>query len=219
MKSKINSLAEYFKEYEKSTNDPEKFWEGIANEFIWRKKWDKVLEYEFNTPKISWFKNAKLNITENIFERQLDNISNKTAIIWEPNNPEEDVIKISYKELYEKTCQFSNAMEANGVKKGDRVIIYMPMVPEAAIAMLSCARIGAIHSIVFAGFSSNALADRINDCNAKMVLTSDGNFRGAKNIPVKSVVDDALDNCKSVSKVIVLKKTGEKINMINGRDL
>ena len=219
MKSKINSLAEYFKEYEKSINDPEKFWEGIANEFIWKKKWDKVLEYEFNTPKISWFKNAKLNITENIFERQLDNISNKTAIIWEPNNPEEDVIKISYKELYEKTCQFSNAMEANGVKKGDRVIIYMPMVPEAAIAMLSCARIGAIHSIVFAGFSSNALADRINDCNAKMVLTSDGNFRGAKNIPVKSVVDDALDNCKSVSKVIVLKRTGEKINMINGRDL
>ncbi len=219
MKSKINSLSEYFKEYEKSINDPEKFWEGIANEFIWRNKWDKVLEYEFNTPKISWFKNAKLNITENIFERQLDNISNKTAIIWEPNNPEEDVIKISYKELYEKTCQFSNAMEANGVKKGDRVVIYMPMVPEAAIAMLSCARIGAIHSIVFAGFSSNALADRINDCNAKMVLTSDGNFRGAKNIPVKSVVDDALDNCKSVSKVIVLKRTGEKINMINGRDL
>ncbi len=219
MKSKINSLSEYFKEYEKSINDPEKFWEGIANEFIWRKKWDKVLEYEFNTPKISWFKNAKLNITENIFERQLDNISNKTAIIWEPNNPEEDVIKISYKELYEKTCQFSNAMEANGVKKGDRVVIYMPMVPEAAIAMLSCARIGAIHSIVFAGFSSNALADRINDCNAKMVLTSDGNFRGAKNIPVKSVVDDALDNCKSVSKVIVLKRTGEKINMIKGRDL
>ena len=219
MKSKINSLAEYFKEYEKSINDPEKFWEGIANEFIWKKKWDKVLEYEFNTPKISWFKNAKLNITENIFERQLDNISDKTAIIWEPNNPEEDVIKISYKELYEKTCQFSNAMEANGVKKGDRVIIYMPMVPEAAIAMLSCARIGAIHSIVFAGFSSNALADRINDCNAKMVLTSDGNFRGAKNIPVKSVVDDALDNCKSVSKVIVLKRTGEKIKMINNRDL
>ena len=219
MNSKINSLAEYFKEYEKSINDPKKFWEGIANEFIWKKKWDKVLEYEFNTPKISWFKNAKLNITENIFERQLDNISNKTAIIWEPNNPEEDVIKISYKELYEKTCQFSNAMEANGVKKGDRVVIYMPMVPEAAIAMLSCARIGAIHSIVFAGFSSNALADRINDCNAKMVLTSDGNFRGAKNIPVKSVVDDALDNCKSVSKVIVLKRTGEKINMINGRDL
>ena len=219
MKIKINSLSEYFKEYEKSINDPEKFWEGIANEFIWRNKWDKVLEYEFNTPKISWFKNAKLNITENIFERQLDNISNKTAIIWEPNNPEEDVIKISYKELYEKTCQFSNAMEANGVKKGDRVVIYMPMVPEAAIAMLSCARIGAIHSIVFAGFSSNALADRINDCNAKMVLTSDGNFRGAKNIPVKSVVDDALDNCKSVSKVIVLKRTGEKINMIKGRDL
>ena len=219
MNSKINSLAQYFEEYEKSINDPEKFWEGIANEFIWRKKWDKVLEYEFNTPKISWFKNAKLNITENIFERQLDNISNKTAIIWEPNNPEEDVIKISYKELYKKTCQFSNAMESNGVKKGDRVVIYMPMVPEAAIAMLSCARIGAIHSIVFAGFSSNALADRINDCNAKMVLTSDGNFRGTKNIPVKSVVDDALDNCKSVSKVIVLKRTGEKINMINGRDL
>ena len=219
MGNKINSLSEYFKEYEKSIKNPRKFWEEIANEFIWIKKWDKVLEFEFDTPKISWFKNAKLNITENIFERQLNENSNKTAIIWEPNNPEEDVIKISYKELFEKTCQFSNAMEANGVKKGDRVIIYMPMVPEAAIAMLSCARIGAIHSIVFAGFSSNALADRINDCNAKMVLTSDGNFRGAKNIPVKPVVDEALENCKSVSKVIVLKRTGEKINMINGRDL
>jgi len=219
MSNKINSLSEYFTEYEKSINNPEKFWEEIANEFIWKKKWDKVLEFEFNTPKISWFKNAKLNITENIFERQLDEISDKTAIIWEPNNPEEDVIKISYKELYEKTCQFSNAMEANGVKKGDRVIIYMPMVPEAAIAMLSCARIGAVHSIVFAGFSSNALADRINDCNAKMVLTSDGNFRGAKNIPVKAVVDEALESCKSVSKVIVLKRTGENIKMINDRDL
>ena len=219
MGNKINSLSEYFKEYEKSIKNPEKFWEEIANEFIWIKKWDKVLEFDFDTPKISWFNNAKLNITENIFERQLDENLNKTAIIWEPNNPEEEVIKISYKELFEKTCQFSNAMEANGVKKGDRVIIYMPMVPEAAIAMLSCARIGAIHSIVFAGFSSNALADRINDCNAKMVLTSDGNFRGAKNIPVKPVVDEALENCKSVSKVIVLKRTGEKINMINGRDL
>jgi len=219
MSNKINSLAEYFIEYEKSVNNPEKFWEGIANEFIWKKKWDKVLEFEFDTPKISWFKNAKLNITENIFERQLDKISNKTAIIWEPNSPEEDVIKISYKELYEKTCQFSNAMEANGIKKGDRVIIYMPMVPEASIAMLSCARIGAVHSIVFAGFSSNALADRINDCNAKMVLTSDGNFRGTKNIPVKSVVDEALESCESVSKVVVLKRTGEKINMINDRDL
>ena len=219
MSNKINSLSEYFIEYEKSINNPEKFWEEIANEFIWKKKWDKVLEFEFNTPNISWFKNAKLNITENIFERQLEENSNKTAIIWEPNNPEEDVIKISYKELFEKTCQFSNAMEANGVKKGDRVIIYMPMVPEAAIAMLSCARIGAVHSIVFAGFSSNALADRINDCNAKMVLTSDGNFRGAKNIPVKSVVDEALESCKSVSKVIVLKRTGENIKMINHRDL
>tara|TARA_B100001250_G_scaffold156320_1_gene134414 strand:- start:1007 stop:2908 length:1902 start_codon:yes stop_codon:yes gene_type:complete len=219
MGNKINSLSEYFKEYEKSIKNPEKFWEEIANEFIWKKKWDKVLEFDFDTPKISWFNNAKLNITENIFERQLDENLNKTAIIWEPNNPEEEVIKISYKELFEKTCQFSNAMEANGVKKGDRVIIYMPMVPEAAIAMLSCARIGAIHSIVFAGFSSNALADRINDCNAKMVLTSDGNFRGAKNIPVKPIVDEALENCKSVSKVIVLKRTGEKINMINGRDL
>ena len=171
MSNKINSLAEYFREYEKSINNPEEFWEGIANEFIWKKKWDKVLDFEFDTPKISWFKNAKLNITENIFERQFDEISNKTAIIWEPNNPEEDVIKISYKELYKRTCQFSNAMEANGIKKGDRVIIYMPMVPEAAVAMLSCARIGAVHSIVFAGFSSQALADRINDCNAKMVMS------------------------------------------------
>jgi len=219
MNNKINTLSEYYREYEKSINNPEKFWEGIANRFSWIKKWDKVLEYEFDTPKISWFKNAKLNITENIFERQLDKISEKIAIIWEPNNPKEDVISLTYKELYEKTCQFANAMELNGVKKGDRVIIYMPMVPEAAIAMLACARVGAVHSIVFAGFSSKALADRINDCNAKMVLTSDGNFRGPKNIPVKAVVDEALDSCGSVSKVIVLKRTGKKVEMVKDRDL
>jgi acetyl-CoA synthetase len=219
MSVSIQSLSDYIKDYEKSINDPEKFWEDIANNFTWRKKWDKVLDYDFETPNISWFKNAKLNITENIFEKQLDSISNKLAIIWEPNDPNENNVNITYKELFEKTCQFANTMEENGIKKGDRVIIYMPMVPEAAIAMLACARVGAVHSIVFAGFSSNALADRINDSDAKMVLTSDGNFRGAKKIPVKAVVDEALEKTNSVSKVIVLKRTGEKVNMISGRDI
>ena len=215
---RITSLYDYFKKYEQSVKDPEEFWAEIADTFIWKKKWDKVLDWDFDSVDIKWFKNAKLNITENILEKNLIDRADKTAIIWEPNDPTEPSIHLTYKELYEETCKFSNALREKGIKKGDRVIIYMPMVPEAAIAMLACARVGAVHSVVFAGFSSTSLADRINDCQAKMVLTSDGNFRGNKTIPVKPVVDEALEKCKTIESVIVLERTKQKINMTSGRD-
>ena len=218
MNHKIQSLSGYIHEYQKSIHEPEKFWSRIAESFYWQKPWDKVLSWNFEGPEVKWFENGKLNITENIFERHLFTHGDKTAIIWEPNDPKEASLHISYRELFEKTCQFSNAMEAQGVKKGDRVIIYMPMIPEAAVAMLACARIGAVHSVVFAGFSSSALADRINYCQAKMVLTSDGNFRGAKNIAVKAVVDEALEKTNSVEKVIVCQRTRAEVEMKSGRD-
>ena len=215
---RINSLSEYFKKYELSEKDPESFWSEIADSFTWKKKWDKVLNWDFEKVNINWFQNAKLNITENIFERNLKLRGDKTAIIWEPNDPSESPIYLSYNQLYEETCRFSNALRAKGIKKGDRVIIYMPMVPEAAIAMLACARVGAVHSVVFAGFSSTSLADRINDCQAKMVLTSDGNFRGNKTIPVKPVVDEALEKSSTIESVIVLERTKQDIVMKEGRD-
>ena len=215
---RIKSLSEYFDQYEKSQNDPEGFWSKIAESFNWIKPWSKVLESDFEKVSIKWFIDAKLNITENIFERNLVKNKEKTAIIWEPNNPDEETKKISYQELYEETCRFSNALKDLGIKKGDRIIIYMPMVPEAAIAMLACARVGAIHSVVFAGFSSTSLADRIDDCEAKMVITSDGNFRGNKVIPVKSVVDEALEKSNSIQKVVVLKRTNQDVNLVENRD-
>ena len=215
---RIKTLSEYFKKYELSEKDPAKFWSQIADSFLWKKKWDNVLESDFENADFKWFKNAQLNITENIFERNLSERGDKTAIIWEPNDPKESPIYLSYKELYKQTCTFSNALRSKGIKKGDRVIIYMPMVPEAAIAMLACARVGAVHSVVFAGFSAASLADRINDCEAKMVLTSDGNFRGNKTIPVKDVVDEALEKCSSIESVIVLERTKQNINMEDGRD-
>ena len=219
MNHQIRNLLEYTNDYNKSITNPEDFWEEIANSFNWRKRWEKTLDWDFKTPKIEWFKNAKLNLTENIFERLLLTHKNKTAIIWEPNDPKISSIHISYGELFKQTCKFANAMKAQGIVKGDRVIIYMPMVPEATVAMLACARIGAVHSVVFAGFSASALADRINDCRAKMVLTSDGNFRGNKQIPVKLVVDEAISKTETVEKVIVLKRTGEDVKMQSGRDL
>ena len=215
---RIKSLSEYFDHYEKSQKDPEGFWSKIAESFNWIKPWSKVLESDFEKVSIKWFIDAKLNITENIFERNLVKNKEKTAIIWEPNNPDEETKKISYQELYEETCRFSNALKDLGIKKGDRIIIYMPMVPEAAIAMLACARVGAIHSVVFAGFSSTSLADRIDDCEAKMVITSDGNFRGNKVIPVKSVVDEALEKSNSIEKVVVLKRTNQDVNLVENRD-
>ena len=219
MNHKIKSLKDYIFEYQKSVDQPESFWSKIAESFEWQKPWDQVLSWDFEGPEVRWFENAKLNITENIFERHLNTHGDKAAIIWEPNNVNEKGLHITYKQLFERTCKFSNALEAQGVEKGDRIIIYMPMIPEAAVAMLACARIGAVHSVVFAGFSSSALADRINDCQAKMVLTSDGNFRGPKNIPVKAVVDKALEKTTSVEKVIVCQRTSAEIQMKSGRDL
>ncbi|MCK5209912.1 MAG: acetate--CoA ligase, partial [Cyclobacteriaceae bacterium] len=219
MARKIHTLAGYIHEYQRSILDPDAFWTQIADTFYWQKKWDSIVEWDFETPNIKWFVNAKLNITENIFERYLHTKKNKPAIIWEPNDPNEPSITLTYSELYEKTCQFANTLKANGIGKGDRVIIYMPMVPEAAIAMLACARVGAIHSVVFAGFSATSLADRIIDCSAKMVLTSDGNFRGSKTIPVKQVVDEALEKTSSIEKVIVLERTLTPVTMKAGRDI
>ena len=219
MSHKIQTLSGYIHEYQKSVLQPEAFWSRIAESFHWKKPWDKTLEWNFEGPDVKWFVNGKLNITENIFERYLHTKGDTPAILWEPNDPNEAGRSITYRELYEMTNQFCNALEAQGISKGDRVIIYMPMVPEAAVAMLACARIGAIHSVVFAGFSSSALADRIKDCTAKAVLTSDGNFRGAKQIPVKAVVDEALEKCESIEKVIVYQRTHDEVTMVEGRDI
>ncbi len=219
MSQKIQTLSGYFHEYQKSVLEPEAFWGRVADSFHWKKPWDEVLEWNFDEPSIKWFVNGKLNITENILDRHLYTKGDDPAIIWEANEPGESGVTLSYRQLYEQVCQFANALKSQGVKKGDRVIIYMPMVPEAAVAMLACARIGAVHSIVFAGFSANSLADRIVDCEAKMVLTSDGNYRGAKSIPVKAVVDEAIAMSESVEKVIVLKRTDTEVTMKSGRDL
>ena len=219
MSNKIQNLSSYFHEYQKSVADPESFWTNIADSFYWQKRWDKTLEWNFDQPSVKWFVNGKLNITENIFERHLLTIGDKPAIIWESNNPNEDSMILTYKQLHKKVCQLANVLKNNGIEKGDRVIIYMPMVPESAIAMLACARVGAVHSVVFAGFSATALADRMNDCQAKIILTSDGNYRGAKVIPVKKVVDEALNNAPSVKTSIVLKRTATEVTMKKGRDL
>ena len=218
MDHQIKSLSEYTYTYDKSVSNPQDFWAEIAQSFQWRKLWNKVLEWDFQSPNVKWFLNGKLNITENLLDRHLDTKGDDVAILWEPNEPDEPHQSITYKELHAKVCRFANAMKAKGIEKGDRVIIYMPMVPEAAVAMIACARIGAVHSVVFAGFSSNALADRINDCQAKMVLTSDGNFRGAKIIDVKGVVDEALAKCNGVEHVIVFRRTQSDVQMMAGRD-
>lgn len=216
----IKHLEEYFQVYRKSIRNPEVFWEEIAEEhFVWRKKWDRVLDFDFKTPSIKWFNNAKLNITENCLDRHLSTKGDQTAIIFEPNNPDEKELRISYATLHKEVCKMANVLKAQGVKKGDRVCIYLPMIPELAISVLACARIGAIHSVVFAGFSSQALSTRINDCNAKMVITSDGSFRGNKTIDLKGIVDEALKSCPCVEKVLVKKRINSNIKLIGGRDL
>jgi acetyl-CoA synthetase len=217
MSDRLHTLSGYLYEYQKSVAQPEEFWARVADSFHWRKRWTNVLKWNFEKPDVKWFVNAKLNITENIFEKNLYTIGDRPAIIWEPNEPGEATRILTYKELFVEVCRFANALKSKGIQKGDRVIIYMPMVPEAAIAMLACARIGAIHSVVFAGFSSSSLSDRILDCDAKAIITSDGNYRGNKKIGVKSVVDEALDKC-SVETVIVYKRTGQDIKMVSGRD-
>ena len=217
MSDRLHTLSGYLYEYQKSVAQPEEFWARIADSFHWKKRWDKVLKWNFEEPEVKWFVNAKLNITENIFERHLYTIGDRPAIIWEPNEPGESTRTLTYLELFREVCRFANALKSKGIQKGDRVIIYMPMVPEAAIAMLACARIGAVHSVVFAGFSSTSLADRIIDCQAKAILTSDGNFRGNKKIGVKSVVDEALEK-STVETVIVYRRTGQETEMKPGRD-
>ena len=215
----IKHLEEYFHVYRKSVNHPEAFWEEIAEEnFIWRKKWDAVLEWDFSKPEVKWFKGAKLNITENCIDRHLLTRGNKTAILFEPNDPNEPAEHITYKQLSVRVNKFANVLKSKGVQKGDRVCIYLPMIPELSIALLACARIGAIHSVVFAGFSATALATRINDADCKMVITSDGSFRGNKTIDLKGIVDEGLEKCKTVESVLVVKRIHSDIQMKSGRD-
>ncbi len=214
----IKSFEEYEAAYKKSVEEPENFWAAIAENFQWNRKWDKVLDWNFTEPKIKWFEGAKLNITENCLDRHLAAKANQTAIIWEPNNPDEAYRTLTYKELHFKVCQFANVLKNNGAKKGDRICIYMPMVPELAIAVLACARIGAIHSVVFGGFSAQSISDRILDAQCNIVLTADGAYRGNKEIPLKSVIDDALTRCPSVKKVIVLNRVHMPVSMIKNRD-
>lgn len=219
MTLRINTFEDYQAAYDRSVENPETFWAEQAETFQWRKKWDKVLEWNFKEPNVKWFLGGKMNITENCLDRHLATQPDKAAIIWEPNDPNEKAITYTYKELHTEVCRMANVLKANGIVKGDRVCFYMPMVPELAIAVLACARIGAIHSVVFAGFSATALADRINDASCKMVICSDGNFRGAKQIPVKQVVDDALKHTTSIEKVLVQKRTGQDISWDAGRDV
>ncbi len=215
----IKNLEEYFQVYRKSVREPENFWEEIAEEhFVWREKWNQVLEWDFTKPEIKWFEGAKFNITENCLDRFLPMRKDKTAILFEPNDPQEEAEHITYSQLHERVSRMANVLIEGGIGKGDRVCIYLPMIPELAISVLACARIGAVHSVVFAGFSSAALAARINDCDAHCVITSDGSFRGDKVIDLKGIVDQALQECDGVKTVYVVKRTGSKIAMKKGRD-
>ncbi|MEE1945318.1 acetate--CoA ligase [Pedobacter sp. KR3-3] len=214
----INTFEEYQETYQKSINQPEEFWAGIASNFLWKKKWDNVLSWDFASPSIKWFEGAKLNITENCLDRHLAEKGDTPAIVWEPNDPEKESITLTYRVLHEQVCRFANVLKKNGVQKGDRVCIYMPMVPELAVAVLACARIGAVHSVVFGGFSAKSIADRINDAACKVVVTADGAFRGNKQIQLKEVIDDALIGCPTIEKVIVLTHTRTPVSMLKGRD-
>jgi acetyl-CoA synthetase len=215
----ISTHADYQKVYRQSIENPESFWAQIAEDFVWRKKWDKVLEWDFHKPEVKWFIGGKLNITENCLDRHLPQRANQTALIWEPNDPSSEAKHFTYQQLYDHVCQTANMLKANGIKKGDRVCIYMPMVPELSFAILACARIGAVHSVVFAGFSSGSLVDRINDSGCNIVLTADGATRGDKKIDLKAIVDEALEKCPTITKTIVLKHTKSTVEMKSGRDV
>jgi acetyl-CoA synthetase len=215
----VRSLDEYHKAYQKSTESPEEFWGQVAENFEWRKKWDKVLNWNFKEPKVEWFINGRLNITENCIDRHLEGMGDKPAIIWEPNNPDDRVRVVTYNRLHKRVCQFAQVLRNNGVKKGDRVCIYMGMVPELVYAILGCARIGAIHSVIFGGFSAQSIADRLEDAKAEYIVTCDGAFRGEKVIPLKDVIDDALVGNKTVKRVIVYTRTRTPVSMIKGRDV
>ena len=215
----IKHLEEYYKIYHKSVKEPEVFWEKIAEEnFTWHKKWDNVLEWDFKKPEVKWYQGAKLNITENCIDRHLSTKGNKTAILFEPNNPGEETQHITYNQLHERVNRFANVLKNEGLKKGDRVCIYLPMIPDLAVSVLACARIGAIHSVVFAGFSATALSTRINDSDCKIVITSDGSYRGNKTIDLKEIVDEALNDCAGVNSVLVAKRINSEVTMKEGRD-
>jgi acetyl-CoA synthetase len=215
----IQNLQDYFKEYKKSIKNPKKFWDKIADEnFVWYQRWSKVVDYNMEEANIKWFKNAKLNITKNCLDRHLSVRGDKTAIIWEPNDPTEEAQHISFNELYERVNKTANVLRAMGIEKGDRVCIYLPMIPELAITMLACAKLGAVHSVIFAGFSASAVASRVNDCGAKMVITSDGSYRGNKVLDLKSIVDEAIEKCETVENVLVVKRTNNDVKMKEGRD-
>ena len=215
----IRSLDQYNMAYSYSLSHPEEFWAGVAEHFVWRKKWDKVLDWNFTEPTVRWFEGGKLNITENCLDRHIAQSGDKPAIIWEPNDPEDAHRILTYKELLNKVMQFANVLKNNGVKKGDRVCIYMGMIPELAIAVLACARIGAVHSVIFGGFSAQSIADRIQDAEATVVITCDGAFRGNKTIPLKAVIDDAMMGCPTIKKIIVCTHTRTPVSMIKGRDV
>jgi len=216
---KIDSLEQYFKMYNKSVREPRKFWERVADEnFTWYQRWDKVLEYDMSKAEIQWYQNAKLNITKNCIDRHLSKRGDKTAFIFEPNDPTEKAQHITYNELYERVCKMANVLIEQGVQKGDRVCIYLPMIPELAVAILACARIGAVHSVIFAGFSASALSSRIIDCGAKLLITSDGSYRGNKTINLKGIVDEALETATDVTTVLVTKRIHSEISMKEGRD-
>ena len=216
---RITSLADYQKTYELSVQEPEKFWASIANEFEWSKPFTKVLDWSFDDYSVKWFEDGQLNITTNCLDRHLMTIPDQVAIIYEPNEPGDAAVTLSYRELYTRVCKVANALKSQGVEKGDRVCIYMPMIPELAIAVLACARIGAIHSVIFGGFSAQSIADRVNDATCKIVLTTDGAVRGNKEISMKETVDDAIANCPSIEKVIVKRRTNTPVSMLEGRDL
>ena len=216
----IDDLPDYFKQYKKSIKNPKKFWDKVADEnFVWYQRWNKVVKYDMENAKIEWFKNAKLNITKNCIDRHLNERGDKTAIIFEPNDPKEPAQHISYTELRDRVCKTANVLRDLGVEKGDRVCIYLPMIPELAVTMLACARLGAVHSVIFAGFSAQAVESRVNDCGAKMIVCSDGSFRGTKSIDLKGIIDEAVEKCPTVEKVLVVKRTGSEVKMKEGRDL
>lgn len=219
MNFQLKSFEEYQEAYKRSVEEPEAFWSDVADHFFWKRKWNNVLNWNFRDPDIKWFEGAKLNITENCLDRHIYKLGDQPAIIWEPNDPNEAHRILTYKQLLQKVEQFANVLKNNNIRKGDRVCIYLPMVPELVIAVLACARIGAIHNVVFGGFSARSIADRINDAECKLVITSDGGFRGQKILELKSIVDDALMQCDTVEKVIVLTRTRTPVSMIKGRDV
>lgn len=212
-------MEEYESAYQKSVNEPVEFWSSVASNFQWKQGWDKILDWNFKEPRIEWFKGAKLNITENCIDRHLEKMGDQPAIIWEPNNPEDRVRVVTYNRLHKRVCQVAQMLRNNGVKKGDRVCIYMGMVPELVYAVLGCARIGAIHSVIFGGFSAQSIADRLYDANAEFIITCDGAFRGGKDIPLKSIIDDALIGNRTVKRVIVYTRTRTPVSMLKGRDV